>query len=134
MKKILPFLLLCLLFSACDWFKAKPEIGIVLAKHFKNKLYKKFDTAAYHFVFEEKLQELTASLSNPIVTRVHYTKNEFKPTLITNFYPTGELDSLKKYIERSRGDGFNPHNLYFFLRQHILSCLKRTCHFPLHPI
>ena len=108
MKKTLPFLLLCLLFSACDWFRAKPEIGVVLAKHFKNKLYKKFDTAEYHLVFRNKLQELTVGLSNPKVTRAHYTKNEFKPTLITNFYSSGELDSLKNYIERSKADGFNP--------------------------
>ena len=108
MKKTLLFLLLCLFFSSCEWFKPKAEIGVVLAKHFKNTLYKKFDTAAYNLVFFKKLENLKDSLSNPKVTAAYYTRNEYKPQLITNFYPTGVLDSLKNYIERSKGDGFNP--------------------------
>ncbi len=108
MKRTLLFLVLCLFFSSCEWFKAKPEIGVALAKHFENKLYKKFDTASYNSIFIKKLEELRSSLSNPKITTAHYIKNELKPQLITNFYPNGKLDSLKSYIERSKADGFNP--------------------------
>lgn len=112
MKKTVLFLLLCLFFSSCEWFKAKPEIGVVLAKHFKNKLYKNFDTAIYNPIFVKKLKELRSSLSNPKVTIAHYTQNAYQPELITNFYPSGELDSLKEYIGRSKEDGFNPKTLW----------------------
>lgn len=108
MKKTSLFLLLCLFFCSCEWFKPKPEIGIVLAKHFKNKLYKKFDTAAYHVIFAQKFKELKTSLSNPKVTEARYKLNEYRPELITKFYPTGDLDSLISYLERSKDDGFNP--------------------------
>jgi len=108
LKKTLLFLLLCLFFSSCEWFKAKPEIGLVLAKHFDNKLYKKFDTASYNQVFLKKLTELKSSLSNPKVTKAHYTQNEYKPLLITRFYANGNLDSLKNYINNTKADGFNP--------------------------
>jgi murein L,D-transpeptidase YcbB/YkuD len=97
-----------LFFSSCEWFKAKPEIGIVLAKHFKNKLYKKFDTAAYNVIFARKIKDLKNKLSNPKVTCAHYIVNEYRPELITKFYPNGSIDSLKSYIERSKADGFNP--------------------------
>ncbi len=95
-------------FSSCEWFKPKPEIGVALAKHFENNLYKKFDTAAYNTVFKEKFKELRPNLSNPKVTEAHYLINEYRPALITKFYPKGEIDSLMRYIERSKVDGFNP--------------------------
>ncbi|MGF1923819.1 MAG: L,D-transpeptidase family protein, partial [Bacteroidia bacterium] len=108
MKRTLILLLLCLLFSSCNWFSEKPQIGLVLSKHFNNKLYKKFDTSAYNAVFIKKLNALKDSLSNPKVTTAHYLSIEYAPHLITSFYPNGELDSLASYLERSKADGFNP--------------------------
>ncbi|RZL46455.1 MAG: L,D-transpeptidase [Pedobacter sp.] len=108
MKKSLLFILICLFFSSCEWFKDKPEIAIVLAKHFDNKLYNKFDTAFYNPIFSKKLDELSSSLSNPKTTRAFYTAHENNPLLLTRFYANGGLDSLKSYIERSKADGFNP--------------------------
>ncbi|WP_245768043.1 L,D-transpeptidase family protein [Pedobacter insulae] len=89
-------------------FTPKPEIGLVLAEHFNNKLYKKFDTVSYNQVFLEKLKELRNHLSNPKITSAHYKQNEYKPLLVTRFYANGNLDSLRKYIENSQADGFNP--------------------------
>ncbi|MEJ5996211.1 L,D-transpeptidase family protein [Pedobacter sp. Du54] len=108
MKKTLLFLLVCVFFSSCEWFKPKPEIGVVLATHFKNKLYKEFDTAVYKIIFLNKLKDLKSRLSNPKVTAAHYAVNEYKPELIIKFYSNGGLDSLKRYIERSKADGFDP--------------------------
>lgn len=108
MKKTLLFLALCACLTSCSWFKTKPEIAILLAKHFDNKLYKQFDTAAYNLVFNEKFTELSKGLSNPKVTKAFYKAHENNPLLITRFYTNGSLDSLKHYIENSRADGFNP--------------------------
>ncbi|MES2419419.1 MAG: L,D-transpeptidase family protein [Bacteroidota bacterium] len=93
---------------ACKWFNARPEIATVLAKHFDNKLYKKFDTAAYNPVFNQKINALTSKLSNPKVTKAFYQAHQNEPVLITRFYVNGGLDSLRRYIENSKADGFNP--------------------------
>ena len=108
LKKTLPFVLFCLLLSSCSWFKEKPEIAIVLAKHFDNKLYNNFDTANYNPIFGKKLDEMSSSLSNPKTTSAFYAAHENNPLLITRFYANGGLDSLTNYIKRSSDDGFNP--------------------------
>ena len=108
MKKTLFFIVLCLFFSACNWFKTKPEIAVVLAKHFNNKLYNKFDTAAYNLVFDQKLKEFKPDLFNPKVTTAFYRAQEKNPTLVVRFFANGGLDSLQSYLQRSKADGFNP--------------------------
>ena len=108
LKKTLLFVLLCLFLSSCNWFKEKPEIAIVLTKHFNNKLYNQFDTAFYNPIFSKKMDELSSSLSNPKTTKAFYAAHQNSPLLITQFYSNGGLDTLKQYIENSKADGFNP--------------------------
>lgn len=109
MKKVLVLILpLCLFLSSCNWFKTTPEIGVILSEHFKNKLYKDFDTAAYHVVFNRHLDSLQSKLSNPKVISNFYAANERKNLLVTRFYSNGELDTLKSYLENSKVHGFNP--------------------------
>jgi len=108
LKKTLLLILSCLFLSSCGWFKEKPQIATVLAKHFENKLYYKFDTAFYNPIFSKKMDELSSSLSNPKTTKAFYAAHENNPLLITRFYTNGGLDTLKNYIERSKADGFNP--------------------------
>ncbi len=108
LKKTLLFALLCLFLGSCGWFKEKPEIATLLAKHFNNKLYNKFDTAFYNPIFSKKLDELSSSLSNPKTTKAFYLSHESNPLLITRFYTNGGLDTLRNYIERSGEHGFNP--------------------------
>jgi murein L,D-transpeptidase YcbB/YkuD len=108
LKKILLLLILSLFFCSCGWFKRKPEIALVLAKHFDNKLYKKFDTAAYNPVFDQILASSRKELANPKVISAFYKANQNNPILITRFFSNGELDSLKNYLARSNTDGFNP--------------------------
>lgn len=100
--------MLLVVLSACSWFKTKPEIAIVLAKHFDNKLYNKFDTAEYIPIFKAKFKERSQSFLNPKVIEAYYQKNEYLPNLVTQFYVNGELDTLKNYLKKSREDGFNP--------------------------
>ncbi|MFD0941808.1 L,D-transpeptidase scaffold domain-containing protein [Pedobacter boryungensis] len=122
MKKTLLFILSCLFLSSCGWFKEKPEIATLLAKHFKNKLYYKFDTAFYNPIFSKKLDELSNSLSNPKTTKTFYIAHENNPLLITRFYTNGGLDSLKNYIAKSKADGFNPE---IFKIKELTSLLER---------
>lgn len=126
MKKTLLFILVCALFSACSWFEEKPEIAVVLAKHFDNKLYNKFDTSAYLPVFKAKLEEQHKGFLNPKLIAAFYEKNEYLPQLVTKFYVDGQLDSLKAYISRSNADGFNPEIFNFTTYEKQLQNLNRN--------
>lgn len=102
---MIPF---CLLLNACSWFKETPEIGIVLSTHFKNKLYKKFDTATYNVVFRKHFDSLKGKFSNPNTLKDFYATHNEEPRLVTQFFTTGGLDTLTAYIEKSAAHGFNP--------------------------
>lgn len=102
---ILP-VILCI--SACNWFKSPPMIGKVLSEHFKNKMYKDFDTVAYDSVFVNTLDSLSNVFTNPKTIKAFYESHNREPQLVTKFYTTGELDSLTTYLENSKIHGFNP--------------------------
>jgi murein L,D-transpeptidase YcbB/YkuD len=94
--------------SACNWFKSPPEIGVVLGEHFKNKIYKNFDTLAYSVVFNRKFDSLTHQFSNPKLMKTFYERENLQPYLVTKFFVNGELDSLESYLNTSNVHGINP--------------------------
>lgn len=109
LKRTLYLLLLCcFLLQACNWRKETPEIGLVLAEHFDNKLYKKFDTVAYNQVFNRHFDSLRKNLSNPNTVRSFYERQGLSPEFVTHHYINGDLDALIDYISRSAQHGFNP--------------------------
>ncbi len=108
MRKLLLLVVACVAFSSCDFGDEKPEIAVVLSTHFKNKLYNKFDTAAYKPVFRSRLAEQSTQFLNPKVIEAFYESKEFLPQLVTRFYTNGGLDTLKYHLLNSKADGFNP--------------------------
>ena len=121
MKRIFSLLLLfSLLLQACGWFRETPEIGLVLAEHFKDKRYKQFDTLAYAKVFEQHFDASRKKLGNPNTIRSFYKQHQDRPEFITHHYVNGELDTLVSYISKSGQHGFNPE--YFGLSK--LKALK----------
>ena len=109
LKKILfAFTATILLFSSCKLFVETPEIGLLLEKRFKNKLYKDFDTAAYNQVFAKHLDSISKGLPNAAVLKSFYQAKNQNPDWVTRFYFNGELDSLQNYISRSKAHGYNP--------------------------
>ena len=125
MKKALILVLpLCLFLSSCNWFKTTPEVGVILSEHFKNKLYKEFDTAAYNVVFNHHLDSLQSKLSNPKVIGNFYANNDRKNLLVTRFYANGELDTLKSYLVNSKVHGFNPDVFRYKKLAQLLSDLS----------
>ena len=121
MKKTLYFIILfSITLQACNWWKETPETGLILAEHFDNKLYKKFDTAAFFQVFNKHLDSLSKGLSHPNTVRSFYQQHGMNAEFVTRHYVNGDLDSLINYISRSSQHGFNPE--YFGLKK--LSALK----------
>ncbi|CAM4389700.1 L,D-transpeptidase catalytic domain [Pedobacter westerhofensis] len=125
MKKVLYLLLtFSVLLSACNWFKTTPEVGLVLSKHFNDKLYKDFDTAAYNVVFNRHFDSLKSTLSNPKVIGSYYSAQEHRTDLVTRFFTNGELDTLKNYISASTSHGFNPEIFRYTALNALLSKLS----------
>jgi murein L,D-transpeptidase YcbB/YkuD len=125
LKKVLYLLLSCsILLSACNWFKTTPEIGVVLSKHFNDKLYKDFDTAAYNVVFNRHFDSLQSTLSNPKLIGSYYADQTKRTDLVTRFYVNGELDTLKNYLSKSTLHGFNPKIFRYAALEQLLSKLS----------
>ncbi|WP_316792541.1 L,D-transpeptidase family protein [Pedobacter frigoris] len=107
-KSLLILVPLIAILASCNWFRDTPEIGLVLSKHFKRKLYKKFDTTAYNVVFRKRLDSLRDKFSNPNTLANFYYANNLEPMLVTKYFAGGGLDTLSAYISRSEQHGFNP--------------------------
>jgi murein L,D-transpeptidase YcbB/YkuD len=120
---VLIFLFAALL-SSCRWFKDTPEVGVVLSEHFKNKLYKDFDTAVYNVLFKKHLDSVGSKFSNPKVITAWYKANNFEPALVTHFFADGQLDSLLGYISQSPEHGFNPKSFRYQQIDELLQILK----------
>ncbi len=100
-------------FSACNWFKETPEIGLVLAKHFDNRLFKNFDTTEFNLVFEKHLDSLVDSFSNPNTLKAYYLKKNNQPGLVTNYFANGSLNTLRDYISKSKLHGIDPEVFHY---------------------
>jgi murein L,D-transpeptidase YcbB/YkuD len=96
------------LFQSCKWFKETPEIGVALAKHFKNELFNKYDTAAYNKVFVHYLDSIKPHINNPVFIQAFYDRKNLSPEFVTRFYMNGGLDSLEQYLSTSSKHGYNP--------------------------
>lgn len=115
------FIPIILTISACGWFKKPPEIGKVLSEHFKNKIYKDFDTVAYDSVFVKTMSEVSENFINPKTIKSFYVSNKDEPKLVTKFYTNGNLDSLVNFLQNSTVHGINPK---IFKTEEIKSLLQ----------
>ncbi|WP_457288254.1 L,D-transpeptidase family protein [Pedobacter sp. UYP24] len=96
-----------LVLQSCTWFRKTPELGLMLEKHFNNKLYKGFDTAVYNQVFIKYFDSIYTRLPNPKLIKAFYRDHEQSPEFVSKFYANGDLDSLRQYISRSKQHGYN---------------------------
>lgn len=84
------------------------EFGRDLAKAFKSKKYKNFDTTAYNVVFKEQYKILKPKLHDPIWISKIYKEEDKGLTLLGDFLVNGGLDTLQLYLSRARFHGLNP--------------------------
>jgi murein L,D-transpeptidase YcbB/YkuD len=109
-KLLISFTILIAIISSCKWSSDTPEIGLLLEKRFKNKMYKSFDTLAYNKVFRQHFENETKNLTNVKILKAFYKANNDNPDWVSRFYFNGDLDSLKAYIGRSSLHGFDSKN------------------------
>jgi len=125
-KLVLLILFITTLITSCKWFRDTPEVGLVLSKHFKNKLFKDFDTADYHAVFLKYLDSGEMKLTNPKVLKAYYKANNLEPRFVTSFFVNGGLDTLKNYIGRSGEHGFSSGLFGYTQLSELLKELQTT--------
>ncbi|RZJ81370.1 MAG: hypothetical protein EOO20_25215, partial [Chryseobacterium sp.] len=114
MKKTLVLIVLMMaVLSSCRWFQETPPVGMMLAKHFDKKLYKKFDTAEYNIVFRKRLDSTSKLFLNPKTFKAYYYSKDFEPVLVTKYFENGGLDSLQNYLEQSEFHGFSKDNFRY---------------------
>ena len=111
MPKIYPrllFLLLMALLLFTYGCKQKPEIAEKFYKHYQNKVYNDFDTAAYYAEFKNQLSLLKPDghYSAPIV--IYYKSKNFEPHFVSRFLFNGQLYTLIKYLNNAKEHGLNP--------------------------
>ncbi len=94
--------------QSCNWFRKTPAIGLILEKHFNNKLYKEFDTSVYNQVFIRYLDSVSVTLPNSKLIKAFYIDHAYTPEFVSKFYSNGNLDSLQLYISHSKQHGYNP--------------------------
>lgn len=84
------------------------EFGRNLAKAFKSKKYKNFNTAAYNAVFKEEYKKLKPKLHDPIWISKIYKEEDKGLTLLGDFLIDGKLDTLHQYLLNAKFHGLNP--------------------------
>ncbi len=84
------------------------EFGRDLAKVFKSKKYKDFDTTAYNEVFRTQYKEIKPQLHDPIWISKIYKEEDKGLTLMGAFLVNGQLDTLHQYLLNAKYHGLNP--------------------------
>jgi murein L,D-transpeptidase YcbB/YkuD len=110
LKQILALIFISsILFMSCSKGKHE-EFGKNLAKAFKSRQYKNFDTEAYNEVFKTELNKLKPELHDPKWISKIYTEenNDNGLTLVGAFLINGKLDNLHQSLLNAKYHGLDP--------------------------
>ncbi|WP_432709450.1 L,D-transpeptidase family protein [Pedobacter sp.] len=88
--------------------KSRSDIGQVLFKETKNKVYKGIETDAFIAVFKKTLEEKKSMLRNPKLITAFYESNDFDPVLVTSHLPDEQLKTLSTYLTQANTHGLDP--------------------------
>lgn len=106
MKKIIYALIALCSLQACK--KSRSDIGQLVFKETKNKVFKSVEEDAFIAVFKETLAEKRSTLRNPKLITAFYESNNYDPVLITRNLPDDQLKQFSAYLAKSNDHGLNP--------------------------
>ena len=106
MKKIIYALIVLCALQACK--KSRSDIGQVVFKETKNKVFKSVEEEAFIAVFKQTLEEKKASLKNPKFITAFYESNNYDPVLINTHLPKDQLKEFSAYLSKSNDHGISP--------------------------
>ncbi len=106
-KQLLIFLaFLAFISQSCK--KSRSDIGAILFKQTKNKVYKNVDSGAYYKVFKTLLEEQKDNLSNSSLIQDFYRQNEYEPYFIVHFTDGEQLKAMLQRYQQASSHGLNP--------------------------
>lgn len=111
--------------ASCKKYKHE-EFGRNLAKAFKSKSYKDFDTTAYYAVFKEQLKKESASVHHPKWLKKIYNSEDKGLTLLGSFLLNDGIDSLTSYLSQAHIHGLNPTYFHASAIEHLLDSVKHN--------
>jgi hypothetical protein len=124
LKNLLTVLLLtAITIVSCSKGKHE-EFGRDLAKAFKSKKYKDFDTAAYNAVFKEQFVKLRKDLHDEKWINQIYTDEDKGLTLLGAFLVSGKLDTLSLFLSNSKFHGLKTSYFHADSISKILNIVK----------
>ncbi|MXV15144.1 L,D-transpeptidase family protein [Hufsiella ginkgonis] len=88
--------------------KPRSDIGAILFKETKNKVFKKVDSVAYYKVFKELLAAEKDNLSNSSLIQEFYTTNGYEPYFIVNFTKDKQLLNVVDHYAQAPAHGLSP--------------------------
>ncbi|WP_232456792.1 L,D-transpeptidase family protein [Pedobacter psychrophilus] len=102
------------------------EFGRNLAKAFKSRQYKNFDTEAYNEVFKAELKKLKPELHDPNwITKIYNEENNDNGlTLVGAFLINGKLDNLHQNLLNAKYHGLNPEFFHSDKITELLNTVK----------
>ncbi len=122
-KVCLLLLSIALIIASCSKNRHE-EFGKDLAKAFKSKKYKNFDTTAYFAVFKSRLSADNNEIHNPITIKKIYSTEEKGLTLIGEFLIKGQLDTLVSFLEKADEHGLDPQYFHTNVIKELINRAK----------
>lgn len=104
----LVFLLYCTCLTQCT--KPSTPVGEALFKVTENKVYKEINNDSLKQHLQDYLTKYNKRFKNPNYLRDFYAANDYRPILLTKFYPDSSLFSLIDYLEQLEEHGLSKKN------------------------
>ena len=124
--KILPLFIIASLFLVSCSKNRHEEFGRDLAKAFKSKKYKNFDTSGYYQVFKQELVKLKPELHDPNWISKIYDADEKGLILMGEFLINGEIDTLNQFLLNAKFHGLNPEYFHASKISTLLDKIKNS--------
>lgn len=98
------FLVLLVFTIGC---KQPPPIANKFYEHYKNPIYKDFDTAAYNAEFKKQLSVSKPQLRYAELIAKYYNAHTIEPHFTDQFLLNGQLSTLVQYLNKANEHGLN---------------------------
>lgn len=104
---LLIFAALLLVFQSCKK-KSRSDLGAVLYKKTKNKVFREATPEDLAVVFKKVLEEERGRMTNPNLITAYYEENDYDPAFVMDHIFNGDVDLSANYFEKVSQHGLDP--------------------------
>jgi len=103
---LLLFIPLSLIYQGCK--KSRSDMGKILFKKTKNKVFKNVTPEGFTPVFQKVLNEERSKLNNPSIITAYYEQHDYDPVFLMDHLPNDDLKLILSYYQKADQHGLNP--------------------------